>query len=273
MLSKIEARNPAGGLLTLVLDDVSDGYILRDVEGLNPVKAVIASSKFANLPGSQFQSIRREERNIILKLDLEPDYVTQSVQDLRMNLYNWFMTESAVTLRFYDSGGLEVDVSGRVEFCEAPLFTQEPKVDISIMCFDPDLEDITVVEVDGMTVADATETLIEYVGTVRTGFEFVLNVDRTLTEFTIFHRAPDGSIKTLEVTADLEADDVVTISTVEGTKAMTLLRLGVVSSLMYARTPQSAWFELAKGDNYIRVYAVGDEIPYTISYTTKYGGL
>lgn len=274
MLIKVEARSPAGALLILVLDDTSDGYVLRDVEGLTPVKASIASSKFANVAGSQYQSSRRDERNIVIKLDLEPDYITQSVKDLRTNLYRWFMTDEPVDLRFYDSGGLEVDVSGRVEFCEAPLFTREPKVDISIICFSPDLVDITPVEIAGETVEDSTEMLIEYDGTVDTGIIFVLNVDRTLTEFTIYHRAPDGVIRSFELAADLEADDVVTLNTNVGSKSVTLTRDGTDTSLMYGRAVQSNWIQLKKGgDNYIRVLATGTEIPYEISYTTKYGGL
>jgi hypothetical protein len=38
MLSKIEARNNQGAILTLLLDDVSSGYAIKDVQGIDPVK-------------------------------------------------------------------------------------------------------------------------------------------------------------------------------------------------------------------------------------------
>lgn len=273
MLIKVEVRNPAGTLLTLMLDDDSSGYIVEGIEGLDPVKATLVSSSFANLDGSQFQSARRENRNIIVKIDLRPDFVTQTVRGLRQALYSFFMTKSEVSLRFYDSDGTIVNIMGRVESCETALFSQEPRVDVSIMCFDPDFLEMDSIVVSGSTVSTTTEFDINYDGTVESGILFELNLNRSLSDFTIYHRAPDGIIRQLNFSAALLSGDKLTISTVTGNKYINLLRSGTTSSLLYGMPPQSAWIELQPGLNHLRVYAVGAAIPFTITYAVRHGGL
>jgi Phage tail protein. len=273
MLTMVEARTPQGTLLGISLEDVTDGIIVADIEGLDPVKATIVSSSFARLDGVQYQSSRREARNIKLKLGLEPDYINNTVSDIRQRLYQFFMPKREVNLRFITSTGLSVDISGRVESFESPLFTKEPQVDISVVCFDPDLVDPTLVEVSGLTTADTTESLVTYEGSVETGITFVLNVDRVISEFTFYHRPPDNTLRSLEFATPLEAGDVLTISTIAGSKGATLKRAGVDSSVLYGISPQSNWIELMPGDNNIRVYAEGLGIPYDIEYVNKYGGL
>lgn len=274
MLSKVEVTNRQGSLLSLPLDDISEGIIVADIDGLGPVKATIVSSSFANVDGSQYQTSRREDRNLKIQVELDPDYISTSVWDLRSKLYSFFMTKALVSLRFYESSGLTVDISGRVESCEPAIFTDKPAVDISIICNDPDFIDLNQVTLSEMTTAGSTEILIPYPGTVETGSTFVMNIDRALTEFTIYHRPPDGSLRQFDFAAPLVAGDVLTISSIKGNKGVTLTRSSSDSSLLRGKSPQSGWIELdGPGDNYIRVYATGAAIPYTLTFTPRYGGL
>lgn len=274
MLQTIEVRNAAGASLTLPMEDVIVGYLVTEVEGLDPVKAVLVSSSFAKQDGSQYQSARREERDIKMMIRLEPNYaINETVRDLRSRLYRYFMTKSEVTLKFTLVDELEVEIKGRVETCEAAIFAKEPAMNILVRCFDPDFIDVVPVVVEAGTVDDMTEINIAYEGTVDTGVELTLNVDRDLSEFTIFHRPPDGTTRTMSFEYELEAGDVLKISTVTGNKYLTLTRAGITSSVLNGMDPTSNWTEFQNGDNHIRVYAVGDPIPYSISYTTRYGGL
>lgn len=273
-IDKVEVRNIAGSLLTLFLDDVTDGYILQDVEGLDPVKATLVSSGFANFDGSQFQSAKRENRNLIFRIGIEPaDYATQSVRGLRKQLYQWFMTKSFVDLRFFMSDGLTVKILGRVEDFPAPLFAQEPRADISVVCFDPDFQKLTSDTVAGNTVATTATFDINYDGTVETGILFTLNVNRTMSGFTIYNTGPDGVVTSLDFQASLVAGDVVKISTVPGNKFATLTRASTDSSVLYGISPQASWIKLSQGINHMRAYAVGAAVPFTIAYTTRHGGL
>lgn len=274
MLQTIEISNPAGELLTLPMEDVVVGYPVREVEGLEPVRAVLVSSSFANEDGGQYQSARREERNIKLQLGLEPDWsIDETVREMRVRLYSFFMPKSEVKFKFTLEDGLEVEIKARVEDCTPAIFAREPAIDISTICFDPDFIDPTPVVVEGDTVDDMTEISIPYVGTVATGVEFTMNVDRDLSEFTIYHRPPDGTTRTTTFAYDLIAGDVLKISTVRGNKYLTLTRASTTTSVLNGLSPQSNWTEFDKGTNYIRVYAEGDPVPYTISYITRYGAL
>lgn len=275
MLIKVEARTPQGDLLTLPFDDIVSGYLAEDVGGLDPVKATLISSSFAALDGEQYQSSRRETRNIKLKLGLYPDFeVGQIVRTLRTGLYKFFSPKSAVYLRFYTTDDLVVDILGRVESCEAPLFTKEPKADISIVCFDPDFYELESTVIEGDTVEDSTNLSIEYQGSVEVGFVFVLHVDRSVSEFTIYYKGTDGIDRSMDFAAALVAGDEVTISTVKGNKHATLVRSSIESSVLFAVSPQSSWEGFQPGGtNTFRVYATGAAIPYDVSYLAKYGGL
>jgi hypothetical protein len=273
VLTLVEARTPQGTLLSLPLDDISSGIIVKGFDGLDPVKATIVQSSLAGRDGTQFQSSRRDSRNIMIKLGLEADYIMSSITELRKQLRGFFLPKSMVSLRFYDSEGLTVDISGVVETCDAPLFTDKPTVEISIICFDSDFVEVDSVEVSNSTVSSSSESVIQYDGDIETGFIFTLNVDRDLTEFTIYNRPPDDVTYILDFAAVLQAGDVLTINTVAGSKEITLKRDGVESSLLYGMPSQSSWIQLFPGENHYRVYAEGAAIPYTISYITRHGGL
>lgn len=276
MLTRVEARTRQGTLLSLPLEDVLNGYIIEEIEGLGPVKATLVSSSFANEDGEQEQSSRREARDIKLKIGLEPDYQTTSVRSLRQRLYSFFMTKRQVFLRFIDDDGLEVDIVGRVETCEPSIFSNEPAIDISVHCYNPDFVVPSPTSLSGHTVetnSEADITEIEYDGTVDTGIVLNLDVNRTESALTIYNLGPDDVLRQLDFSAPLVAGDKVRISTVAGAKGATLTRQGVESSVLYGVSPSANWIKLMEGKNRLRVYATGTPIPYTLEYLTRYGGL
>jgi hypothetical protein len=144
---------------------------------------------------------------------------------------------------------------------------------VSIMCFNPDLFDPTPVHLTGNTTSGSTTTSITYDGHIETGVIFTLNVDRTLTDFTLYHTLPSGEIRSMDFSGALASGDVLTISTVLGSKGVTLVRSGISSSMLWAVSPQSSWMALVRGVNQFRVYAEGAAVPYTLDYTKKYGAL
>jgi hypothetical protein len=272
MLYKVEVRTPQGNLLGLQLDDVSDGFIVQGIDGLDPVKATLVSSDFAQIDGSQYQSARREPRNIVLTIGLDPTD-DDSVYDLRNRLYGFLMPKSEISLRFYLLEGLTVDIPGRVESFDAPLFVQEPTATISVINFDPDFYDDTPVVMTGFHTNDVGATTFNYTGTVETGMVFSVAIADTKSDMTIYQTTPSGALQALYVTVPMIAGDVLKVSTVVGDKYVTLTRAGVTTSVLYGLAPQSTWLELEPGNNGIQVYSEGDPSPATITYTTRYGGL
>jgi hypothetical protein len=273
MLTKVEIRTAQGALLTLPLQDISEGYAVKDIEGLDPVKATLVYSSFAGQDGTQFQSARRENRGLILKLGFEPDYALTSAAALRTRLYGYLMPKSLVQLRFYEDTGLVVNVSGRVESLDSPRFTKDPDATIAITCENPDFDTLVNVTYPGNTTSGTIETEIRYAGTVETGFIFTMNVDRTISGFTIYNTDAATVQRTLPFSSPMLAGDVLKISTVPGNKYALLTRAGVQTSVMYGVSSASNWLNLFPGINRFRVLLSGAVIPWSVSTSDKYGAI
>lgn len=283
LLNAVKVTNSQGSVLNLPLENPTTGFVVRNITGLGPVKATLVSSSFANQDGAQYHSSRREPRNIVLTLGLEPDYAYQSVHALRDELYKFFMPKTEPTLSFHLVDKFTQNISlktkdlvieGRVESFECDLFTKDPEAVISLMCFDPDFVDPTINYFNGGVDTSLTESILVYEGTVETGVIFSYGPEDDISNFTIYHHRPDGTLSTIDFAYPLLAGDSVEISSVRGSKYVLLRRGGVESSILYAISPQSGWLELQPGENRLRVYAV-TTIPmgYDIAYTNKYGGL
>jgi hypothetical protein len=273
MLSKLEVRNRRGTLLTLPFYDDNSGYKIVSVDGLQPVSASLVSSSYAGIDGEQYHSSRRNARDIKISLDFDPDWAENTITNLRKKLYSFFMPQSEVFLRFYETSGLYLDISGRVEDFLTALFSKDPDVEIPIRCFQPDLVDPRIITLSGNTVSDNTDTIIDYPGTVDTGVILTLMPQRSLSSFTIYNQGEDNALHQLDFTGDLIAGDVLVVSSLRGAKGITLTRATVSQSYLYGRSAQSSWIDLIEGENRFRVHAIGDPIPYELEYVVRYGGL
>lgn len=273
MITEVQAISNQGSLLTMPLEDVSGGIVIEDIQGLDPVKATIVSSEFATTGGAQYLSSRREPRYLKFTLSMEPDPFFETVRDVRDRLYEFFMTDTNVDLTFITNTGLTVGISGMIETFEAPLFTKEPKADISITCFRPEFIDPDVVLISHPTVETTTNIEIDYPGTVESAFKLQFFVNRDFDEFTVYNTMPNGRNRRFDFASQMHAGDVLTINNIPGEKAITLTRDNVPSSLLYGMTPQSDWLDFQRGLNLFRVYAEGAPVPYILTYYNRYGGL
>jgi hypothetical protein len=273
VFTKVEVTNRRGNILTLAILEDENPYQIADIDGLDPVQAVLTSSSYAGTDGEAFQFAKRGARNIKIKLDLEPDFMDDTYTTLRQGLYPFFMPKSEINLRFYSDTGLYVDIKGIVEECSSPLFDQDPNVDISIMCYDPDFVDPRMVTVNGVTTSGTTPIVLNYPGNIETGVVVTLNLNRSLSGFTIYNVDEGGNILQLDFSGTLLDDDILVVSSLKGNKGITLTRAGVPSSYLYGRSAQSKWIELGEGLNNFRIYAPGDPIPYVLEYVVRYGGL
>lgn len=272
MLKQLNVLTRRGTLLTLDMFENESGYQVAEIEGLDPVKAEIVSTRYAGKDGAQFQSASRGPRFLKLKLDLQPDGV-ETYTSLRKRLHSYFMTKSRIGMRFFLTSGLYLDLEGVVEDHSSPMFSEDPEVEILVTCFDPDFVDPRGVVLEGTTVSSSVNTEIEYPGTVETGVVLTLNINRNLPAFTMYNLGEDGQLQQLDFSGNLLAGDTLVINTNKGQKGITLTRSGTSSSYLYGRTAQSGWIEFAEGINNFRVYAPGDPVPYQLAYTVRYGGL
>lgn len=273
MLTVVEATNILGSTLRLPLLDTSKGYSVREIDGLGPVAATLTSSSLAQVDGTQAQNARRESRNITMKLGFTPDFVNTTVQSLRSVLYDYFMTKALVDLNFYIDDVLTMVTSGQVETFDNPLFTADPEADISILCYDPDFYGPAPLTLSSSTRSDTNTSLITYTGNSEAGLIFTLNVNRALTDFWITLQRPDNQRQKMEITGSFVAGDVITIDTRPGSKAVTLMRSGISSSILAGFDETGTWLSFQKGPNQFGAFAAGAGIPYTMVYTTQFGAL
>lgn len=274
MLNKVEARTDSGSMLSLPFTVPSGGLLVEDITGLDPADATVVSTDFALMDGEDYQSSRTAKRNIVMTVGMQPDWTTKETSDLRETLYDWFMPKASVSLRFYRTGKDAVDIPGRVETFDAPLFASDPVATISILNFDPSFTNAIPTIFNGSSVSDSSTLPCTYIGNVDVGFLFTLNVNAIIPGFTLYNTRPDGTAQQLTFTAALLPGDVINISTISGNKYAQLTRGGLTTSLLYAVSATSNWITLTKGVNQIRCLTqVGASIPYTIIYNYKLGGL
>jgi Phage tail protein len=273
MLNLVEVRTDRGLLLSLPLFEQNEGFLVKDIQGLDPVDATLVYSSMASQDDEQEQSSKRVKRNIVVKLGYDPDYINDSVKALRDRLYGFFMPKAQVSLRFYSDDMPTVEIVGRVEKFSAPLFSRDPEATISILCAKSSFVGMDVISLAGNTTAGTTETPEEYEGTIETGGLFRLLPNRTMSGFTIYNRLADDSVQSQDFVFPLLSGDVLEINSVNLNKSARLTRTGVTTSVLYGISPYSKWLNLFPGENNLRVLAAGAAVPWTFDYTNKYGGL
>lgn len=273
MPNLVEVRTDRGLLLSLPLDDQNEGFLVKSIDGLDPVDATLTYSSIANQDDEQEQSSKRVKRNIVLKLGYEPDYVNDSVKKLRDRLYGFFMPKSQVRLRFYSDDMPTVEIVGRVEKMNAPLFARDPEATISILCAKSNFVGLDTLTFGGNTTSAATEQTVLYDGSIETGGLFTITPNRSLSSFTIYNRLPDDSVLSQAFAYSLLAGDSLEINSVTLSKSARLTRAGSTTSALYGISPYSQWLNLFPGENKIRIAAAGAAIPWTFKYANKYGGL
>lgn len=178
MITTIECTNPLGNTATLSLDPTLSPYVVKDVDGLGPVAANIATTNYVTKDGSIFQNARSGNRNIVIRLGLNPDYSTTQdpYGELRRDLYPVLYPKSEIKL-VIDSTHMEtVEISGWVESFEPAIFSKDPDVLISIICPDP----YFVSQVDTVdTRVGPGNLVIDNPGNVETGITLLVDVFTT----------------------------------------------------------------------------------------------
>ena len=270
MLEAVDILNERGESLSLSLESHVEGYLVADIQGLDPVKASLSSTKSAGRDGTQFQNAQRDDRNIVLTVGLVTDYVTNTVRGLRQALYGFVPPKSKVRLRFHVEGESSVEIWGVVEGFESTLFSAEPQVEISIICNDPDFSDVAPTVVSGNSVATSVMSTLTYTGTSEVGFKLLVTVNRTIAGFTLYYTDSAGKPYVFEIKLAMVAGQKLEISSVEGNK---YIRLNGSTSVLYAASVNVEWPKITKGPNTFRVQVAGAALPYTLTYIGEHVGL
>lgn len=256
-----------------------DPVQIRNIDGLGPVKADLTSTPFATGRGELYQGGITGKRNIVLTLGLNPNWANQTVAELRQRLYRYLLPEEWCKLRFYSQELPPVDIEGIVESFEPNIFSEDPEIQISIICHKPDFVDVDATLFDGVVDDGTLELEFDYTGTISTGFE--LRVDRSIDNpaytggFKITHTAL-GQPQVFEITpVTVDINKYFKMSSVRSRKRVQTVDYldGHLTNLLSAVTGPSVWPEVKPGKNIFAIQAAEFGQLWKLAYYNRYGGL
>lgn len=258
-----------------------DPVQMRDIpQGLGPVKADILSTPFATGKGELYQGSSVGKRNIVMTLGFNPNWRDQTMSSLRQQLYRYFLPEAWTKLRFFSDDMPTVDIEGYVESFEPNIFSQDPEVQISVICLKPDFIEADATIYYGVVDDGSTQLEIDYTGTVETGFE--VRIDQT-----VDNPSYTGPID-ISVQQEPEAPQIFTVDpvSIDGTNYFKLSTVrnakrvqkiaradGSATNLLAQVSGGSVWPKIKPGKNLFSVGALETGQKWTLAFFNRFGGL
>lgn len=276
MLTKVTIYGPSAAVSPLILPLANipdtDLFEIRNIDGLEPVKAAISTSQFAVVDGEFFSGSSVGKRNIVLTLGLRADWVDWTPANLRRKLDSYFMPKSNVTLIFEGDEQAPVVISGYVESNEPSIFSKDPENVVSIICPDPAFVTVDPIEIVGDSTTPVT---IDYQGTVESGIYLEITKASGSDPSDILVSLSGGT-KQFKINAALPSTKKRELSSVDRNKYVqdVVLSSGVVTSLLtYVDETLREWPKLQPGQQDFSVVGDTGVQNWTLTYYERYGSL
>lgn len=254
---EVSVENRRGNKLNFVQNEK---YSITSITGLGTPDATINTINTGYFDGERFNSSKLGMRNIVMTISILGDIETN-----RINLYKVFKSKEWIKFN-YKNGLRDVYIEGYVESAPIDLFTQNQEIQISILCPDPYfkaaqeiVEDIGVIinkfyfpfaiEEAGITFSeydDILEKIVVNNGDTTKGIIMELKVTGDVKNPKIFNRE---TAEFLGLNIDLVEGDLVTITTIKGSKSVYLLRNGATTNIFNTLMKDITWLQLEPGDN------------------------
>lgn len=307
MIKRIKVTNYLGESISINMEGLAQscGLLIKEIDGLGPVKGNINTSELASFDGTVYNSSRLDERNIVLTLVFD-DSSGMSIESIRQLTYKYFPIKKLLTF-YIETDNRTAAATGYVESNEPNIFSDKEETKISILCPDPNFysagEDGThIVTFFGMTplfefpfeneslseqliefgsIENKTENTVYYDGDLETGVIIRMHAIGSVGDITIYNTGTRermfisaSRIQELTGYGIVNGDDII-ISTIRGDKYITLLRNGIYTNILNALDRGSNWFSLSKGDNiFAYVASFGPEyLQFRIESRTVYEGV
>jgi len=282
VITKMEvfSANPSAPELPLAgFMPSSDPIHIRNIDGLEPVKADITSTALATGRGEKPQGSSVGKRNIVLTLGLNPDWQEQTMSTLRQLLYRYFMPQAWTKLRFFSDYLPTVDIEGIVESFVPNMFSQDPEIQVSILCHKPDFVETDSTIYYGLVDDGTTELEFEYTGTVATGFE--LRIQQSVANpgytgpITIVLKSPVDPQTFIVDPVIINGTQYFRVSSVVNAKRVQTVAVadGAVTNLLAKMDNFSVWPQIEPGQNIVSVIAEENDQAWTLAYFNRFGGL
>lgn len=253
------------------------GFIIKNIEGLGPVKANINFKELATNDGSIDNSARLSSRNIVMSLQFME---SPSIEETRLKSYKYFPIKRNIKF-LIETDNRICETIGRVETNTPTIFSNAEGCQISILCSNPYFysagengtnqtifygteplfefpfsnESLTEDLIEFGSIENRTEGTIYYDGDAEIGITIQIHAVGEAAGLVIYNtrtreimRINDDKLKSL-MGSGIQAGDEITITTSRGEKGIYMLRSGVTTNILNSLEKPIKWFQLSKGDN------------------------
>jgi hypothetical protein len=280
VLTEVKAYSSWVSAPTLLLDEdgrsETDLVQIRNIDGLDPVKASVNTSLFGSVDGSAYTGASVGQRNIVLTVHPNPDWKTWTFESLRRLIYSYFMTKRPVRLVFISDDMPPVEILGIVESVDNVMFSKDPEFNVSVICPDPYFKSVVPKVITGQSIrSGGAVTVVEYDGSVETGFEVKVSFSSGTAPTVIGIQIGDPKVNFFNVTATVGSSLYLDMSSVAMQKYVQNVSIGsgVITNLLSKVQEGSKWPLLQPGDNNFSVITDQGVQDWELTIYERFGGL
>ncbi len=253
------------------------GFIIKNIDGLGPVKANINFKELATNDGSIDNSARLSSRNIVMSLQF---IESPTIEETRLKSYKYFPIKRNIKI-LIETDNRICETIGRVETNVPTIFSNAEGCQISVLCPNPYFysagengtnqtifygtdplfefpfsnESLTEDLIEFGSIENRTEGTVYYDGDAEIGITIQIHAVGEAAGLVIYNtrtrelmRINDDKLKSL-IGSGIQAGDEITITTSRGEKGIYILRNGVTTNILNSLEKPIKWFQLSKGDN------------------------
>ena len=281
MLTKVRAYSSWQSAPVLPLAELgraeTDLIQVRNIDGLDPVKAAINTSPFGSVDGVAFIGANvTTGRNIVLTLHPNPDWDVYTYEELRRLLYLYFMPKMPTRLVFHSDDKPPVEISGYVESSDVNAFSKDLEFIVSVICPDPYFTAVDATVVTGVSTSDGLSPVeVEYNGNVEAGINVEVSRISDPAPSMMAVQVGDPTTSFFVVTASVSAASYFVMNSVPGQKYVQNVAIGsgVITNLLSKLREGSKWPVLLPGENDFSVITNGGHQDWQLTYYERFGGL
>ena len=282
MLTELKAYSSWRSAPTLPLSDggraETDLIQIRNISGLDPVKAAVNTTPFGSVDGASYVGSSVLSRNIVLTLHPNPDWDDWTFESLRRLVYSYFMPKRPTRLVFYSDDMVPVEISGIVESVSVNSFSKDLEIQVSIICPDPYFTALDPTVITGQTVRSGGGVIIApYNGSVEAGMVVKVSQTSGATPTDIAVQIGDPIVTYFAVAAVVNGNMYFEMSSVPMQKFVQNINIGsgVITNLLSRVHVQegSLWPTFQPGDNEFSVITDAGVQDWELTYFERFGGL
>lgn len=271
------------------LSDLVKGYRIKEIRGLSPADADIATTEYALSNGSMITNRRIPKRNIVIDFYLS----TSQAEEVKLGLYEKLHT--AEQLRFdYETKNISAYANGVLETFDAKTWQGMPSFQLSLICPDPYFYDTEeTVGAYSQTTDGFQFPLPEGLAVPENGIAFsTVTTGRTITlqnkgadtgltvqaEFSgtasFFQIRKVETDELLTIGFNFRAGDVLTIVSTDSEKTVTVRRTSETINAINGFVSGSEWLTMTRGQNSFELQSDGlGSVNATIGFRKRYSGV